>query len=46
MKTDDIDDERAEEGWNEEHAAFLAEYASIIERDGVALEEFRTFLRG
>ncbi|MBJ7308665.1 type II toxin-antitoxin system CcdA family antitoxin [Rugamonas sp. CCM 8940] len=27
--------------WNDEHAAFLAEYNKLIEAEGVALEEFR-----
>ncbi|WGG49196.1 type II toxin-antitoxin system CcdA family antitoxin [Rugamonas sp. DEMB1] len=29
--------------WNDEHAAFLAEYNKLIEAEGVALEEFRLF---
>lgn len=29
--------------WHAEHEAFLTEYRNLIEKHGVALEEFRTF---
>lgn len=29
--------------WNKQHALFLAEYRELIEREGPALEELRTF---
>ena len=35
--------ESAAGNWNDEHAAFLAEYNKLIEAEGVALEEFRLF---
>jgi len=32
-----------DEQWNEQNASFLAEYSKLIEKDGLALEENRTF---
>jgi post-segregation antitoxin (ccd killing protein) len=29
--------------WNERHVAFFADYGKLIEKEGVALEDFRTF---
>ena len=34
---------RRDQQWNERHAAFLDEYSKLIEKEGIALEEFRTF---
>jgi antitoxin CcdA len=34
---------RRDQQWNEQNAAFLDAYAKLIEKEGVALEEFRTF---
>ena len=34
---------RRDQQWNEQHAAFLDEYTKLIEKEGIALEEFRTF---
>jgi post-segregation antitoxin (ccd killing protein) len=34
---------RRDQEWNGKHAAFLADYAKLMEREGVALEDFRTF---
>ena len=34
---------RRDQQWNEQHAAFLGEYTKLIEKEGVALEEFRSF---
>lgn len=34
---------RRAEQWNRQNAAFLAEYSALIEKDGPALAEFRTF---
>ncbi|WP_334188705.1 UPF0175 family protein [Noviherbaspirillum sp.] len=31
------------EEWNTKHAEFLAEYATLIDREGLALQEFRTW---
>ncbi|TFW16867.1 type II toxin-antitoxin system CcdA family antitoxin [Duganella callida] len=34
---------RKEQQWNEEHADFLAAYNQRVEKEGVALEEWRSF---
>jgi antitoxin CcdA len=34
---------RRAERWNQQNAAFLDEYSKLIEKNGVALEDFRTF---
>jgi antitoxin CcdA len=34
---------RKEQQWNEQHASFLADYNSVIESEGVALQEWRAF---
>ena len=34
---------RRDQQWNDQHAAFLDEYTKLIEKEGVALDEFRTF---
>ena len=31
------------ERWNQQHADFLGEYRHLIERDGIALEQYRSF---
>jgi hypothetical protein len=33
----------AVQDWSVRYAAFLAEYSALLEQEGVALEEFRTF---
>jgi antitoxin CcdA len=34
---------RKEQQWNEQHADFIAAYNSLVEADGVALQEWRAF---
>lgn len=34
---------RRDQQWNKRNAVFLDAYAKLIEEEGVALEEFRTF---
>lgn len=34
---------RKEQQWNEQHAGFLTAYNSIVEEEGVALQEWRAF---
>jgi antitoxin CcdA len=34
---------RKEQQWNEQHAGFLATYNSVVETEGVALQEWRAF---
>lgn len=34
---------RKERQWNEDHASFLTAYNSIVEEEGVALQEWRPF---
>lgn len=34
---------RRDQKWNDQHAAFLVDYGKLIEKEGVALEDFRTF---
>jgi antitoxin CcdA len=34
---------RKEQQWNARHADFIAAYNSVVEADGVALQEWRTF---
>jgi len=34
---------RRDQQWNEQNVAFLDAYAKLIENEGVALEEFRSF---
>ena len=34
---------RKERQWNEQHADFLAAYNNLVETEGVALQEWRTF---
>jgi antitoxin CcdA len=34
---------RKEQQWNEQHANFLAAYNSLVETEGVALQEWRAF---
>ncbi|SDC47213.1 antitoxin CcdA [Massilia sp. PDC64] len=34
---------RKEQQWNEQHADFLAAYNSVVETEGVALQEWRAF---
>jgi antitoxin CcdA len=34
---------RKEQQWNEQHANFLAAYNSVVETEGVALQEWRAF---
>jgi antitoxin CcdA len=34
---------RKDPGWNEQHAAFIKEYNKMVEAEGVALQEWRTF---
>jgi antitoxin CcdA len=34
---------RKEQQWNAQHADFIAAYNSVVEADGVALQEWRTF---
>ncbi len=42
-KVRDETQRRRDQKWNEQHAAFLADYGKLIEKEGVALEDFRTF---
>jgi len=34
---------RKEQQWNEQHATFLAAYNTLVETEGVALQEWRAF---
>lgn len=34
---------RKEQQWNEQHANFVAAYNSLVETEGVALQEWRAF---
>lgn len=34
---------RKEQQWNEQHASFLTAYNSMVEEEGVALQEWRSF---
>ncbi len=34
---------RKEQQWNEQHASFIAAYNSLVEAEGVALQEWRSF---
>lgn len=34
---------RRDEQWNQGNKAFLAEYSQLIEKEGLALDEFKTF---
>ena len=34
---------RKEQQWNEQHADFLAAYNTLVETEGVALQEWRAF---
>ncbi|RJG16111.1 type II toxin-antitoxin system CcdA family antitoxin [Massilia cavernae] len=34
---------RKEQQWNEDHAGFIAAYNSLVEAEGVALQEWRAF---
>ena len=34
---------RKEQQWNEQHASFIAAYNSLVETEGVALQEWRAF---
>lgn len=34
---------RKEQQWNEQHANFIAVYNSVVEAEGVALQEWRAF---
>lgn len=34
---------RKEQQWNKQHASFIAAYNSLVEADGVALQDWRAF---
>ncbi|MES2261045.1 MAG: type II toxin-antitoxin system CcdA family antitoxin [Pseudomonadota bacterium] len=34
---------RKEQQWNEQHASFIAAYNNLVEKEGVALQEWRAF---